>query len=128
VRVAIEKVEGVREVEVTLADGQARIELEPGNRVTVEQIRSLVRDQGFTPKQARLRVRGRIAVSDGEPRLAVTGLDRKYALLAPAGAQGRMAELRRLAGREVEVEAELPEAAAEGSPPALIALAARARD
>jgi copper chaperone CopZ len=58
VRVAIEKIEGVVSVEVTLKRGHAEVQLKPGNRVRIEQLWEAVRKQGLTPKETEVVVRG----------------------------------------------------------------------
>ncbi len=58
VRVAIQKIEGVASVEVTLKRGHAEVQLKPGNRVRIEQLWEAVRKQGLTPKETEVVVRG----------------------------------------------------------------------
>src|ERR1043166_8611851 len=58
VSVAIQKVDGVASVEVTLKRGHAEVQLKPGNRVRVEQLWEAVRKQGLTPKDTAVVIRG----------------------------------------------------------------------
>src|SRR5258706_5034037 len=58
VSVAIQKIEGVASVEVTLKRGHAEVQLKPGNRVRIEQLWEAVRKQGLTPKETQVLVRG----------------------------------------------------------------------
>lgn len=106
--VAIKKVEGVVSVKVSLNQGRADVTLAPGNKVTVERLRSAVRDNGFTPKDARVKLRGRLVERAGRPALEVTGSGVVYAL---AAAEGRsLAELVKDGlGKEVLVEGRVPE-------------------
>lgn len=46
-RVAVQKLEGVEEVEVSLNEGYAEIALAPRSGVTVEGVRRVIRDNGF---------------------------------------------------------------------------------
>lgn len=63
-RVAVEKIPGVDSVEVSLNEGYADIALAGTNAVTVEQVRSAIRKNGFSPRETRLRVRGTVARRD----------------------------------------------------------------
>lgn len=74
VRVALHNIPGVDSVHVSLNDGYAQIVLAPDNQVTVERVRAVIRDNGFTPREARVVVRGR-----------VTHRDRLLVLETPAG-------------------------------------------
>jgi copper chaperone CopZ len=75
VSVAIKKVEGVQKVEVSLNDGAADIQLKPGNKLTVDQLREIVRKNGFTAKDAVVTVAGKLIERNGKPALHVTGPD-----------------------------------------------------
>lgn len=59
-RVALQKIDGVTTVAVSLNEGYAEIALAPANAVTVEQVRETIRANGFTPREARVRVRGTV--------------------------------------------------------------------
>ncbi|HUG95143.1 MAG TPA: heavy-metal-associated domain-containing protein [Pleomorphomonadaceae bacterium] len=93
VRVAIKKVQGVDNVDVSLNHGLAEVTFKPGNRATVEQVREIVRRNGFTPKGAEVRVAGRVARQDGRSVLAVTGTDVVYTLAEHPEAKGKLSEL-----------------------------------
>jgi copper chaperone CopZ len=58
VRTGLEKLEGARKVDVSLEKGSARIELQPGNKVTLEQIQTIVKKNGFSPRSAHLKLSG----------------------------------------------------------------------
>ena len=60
------KVEGVTHVEVSLKQGQTRLELQPENKVTVEQLRTIIKNNGFVSKEAHIIARGRIIDSTFE--------------------------------------------------------------
>lgn len=108
--VAVEKLEGVASVRVSLEEGLAAVALEPGNALEPERIRELVRDEGFTPKEAEVRVRGRLVAKDGALAIAVTGLDREYRLVEHSGAPGRLDALAGVAeGTPFSVSGIVPE-------------------
>lgn len=71
-------------MDVSLNEGLAKIQLEPGNTVTVDQLRKLVENNGFTPKEAHVAVGGKVTSRADTLHLEVSGLDRSYQLsLAP---------------------------------------------
>jgi copper chaperone CopZ len=108
--VAIKKIEGVDTVKVSLNQGLAEITFKPGNRATLEQVREIVRRNGFTPKAADIRVAGTIVRHAGKPALAVTGTDIVYRLAEHPDAKGRVTELNRSAGDQaVVVAGQVPE-------------------
>ena len=93
--VAIKKVEGVEDVNVSLNEGHANIKLKPGNKVTVEQVREIVRKNGFTPKDTTAKVAGTIIERNRSPAMQVDGLN-SVMLLA-----GHEKEVSALMGKKV---------------------------
>ena len=71
--VAVKKIPGVESVKVSLNEGRAVIVLKPGNSVRLEQIRTVINEQGFTPKDAKIKVIGDLTEADGHLRLKVSG-------------------------------------------------------
>jgi copper chaperone CopZ len=61
VRVAVQKVEGVESVQLSLERAVAEIRLKPNNRVTLDQFRRIVKGNGFEPREAKV-------VAAGAPR------------------------------------------------------------
>ncbi len=111
----MKKVRGVESVDVSLNKGEALIRLKPGNTVTVEQIRQVVIDNGFTPKDSDVEVAGTVIERNGKPALAVTGLDLVYLLEDDRGGRGKAEELWRHArGKEVLVKGHLPQTSIKG--------------
>jgi copper chaperone CopZ len=103
VSVAIKKVEGIDDVNVSLNEGNASIKLKPGNTVTVEQVREIVRKNGFTPKDATAKVAGTIIERDGKAALQVNGSDSVMLLT------GHERELAGLKGKKVLASVTFPE-------------------
>jgi hypothetical protein len=62
--VAIRKIDGVHTVEVSLNHGLAVITFQPENQVGIRRVRDVIRSNGFTPKDAEVRIRGRIVERD----------------------------------------------------------------
>lgn len=117
--VAIQRIEGVASVKVSLNEGWADVKLEPGNKVTVGKLRSAVSDNGFTPKDARVKLRGRLVEREGRPVLEVTGSGVVYRLSVQAGRS--VADLVKDAfGKDVVVEGRVPETATRAVEPATL--------
>jgi len=93
VRVAIRRMEGVDSVRVSLNEGFARIAFAAGNRVTVEQVREAIRRNGFSPRESRVRVRGRLVRSGDSLALAVPGTAMRFPLVVPAGLRAELASV-----------------------------------
>ena len=72
-RVAIRKLQGVESVEVSLDRGVASIQLGRGNRVTLQQLRQLVKHSGFASRETAVTVIGELQQDESGPALSVTG-------------------------------------------------------
>lgn len=116
--VALRKIEGVETVTVSLNEGVADIKLEPGNTLDPETIRKVVRDNGFTPKAAEVRVTGRVTRAGGKWTLAVTGLPVVYELREHPDTNGKLAELEQITSTEVTLSGQLTESDDEPAPDA----------
>jgi copper chaperone CopZ len=92
VRVAVRKVDGVESVEVSLERASADIRLRPANRVTMAQLRQIIKNNGFSAKDASVTVAGALVERGGKPALSVTGLDAVWLLTSP-GAENNGAYL-----------------------------------
>lgn len=71
--VAFKKLDGVRGAEVSLEAGTVALELAPGNRVTLEQVRNVIRRNGFTPHEATVEAGGKVVERPGGFALEVGG-------------------------------------------------------
>jgi copper chaperone CopZ len=80
VRGALKKIPAVDSVDVSLNKGLATVKLKPGNAVKPEQFWKAVHDNGFTPKDTRVVVRGEILGS----RLQVTESKQIFEIIADA--------------------------------------------
>lgn len=97
-RVVVKKIDGVRDVKVSLEKGVATIAFAPVNRVKVEQIWEAVRSNGFTPRSAELRARGTLRQLGDTVALTVTGSDQVFVLTADSASRDALAALRRQPG------------------------------
>ena len=107
-RVAVRKLDGVESVEVSLERAQASIRLRPGNRVTLAQLRQLVKNNAFNSREAAVTVIGELKQDANGPVLAVTGTDVVLAILLdsarPAAFRDVQERSRSGAGAQVTLE------------------------
>ena len=106
---AIQKVDGVESVNVSLNEGFAEVKLKTGNKVTIEQLREIVRKSGFTAKESTVTVEGKLVELKGKP-----------ALDAGAGAilhlTGDVAQVSGKTGQHVVVSGVVPETGKKNEP------------
>lgn len=112
--VAIKKVEGVQDVKVSLNDGTVAVKLKDGNEVTIEEVRDIIRKNGFTPKEAQVKVLGKVSERDGKPELRVTGLDAVFLL------RGDTSKVKEMLGEDVLVAGQVPETTDHNAPATLL--------
>ena len=55
------KVEGVQDVRVNLKDGLTVLDLRPENKVTLAQLRTVIRNNGFVSKDVQVTARGSVS-------------------------------------------------------------------
>ncbi len=111
----MKKVPGVESVDVSLNKGEAFLRLKPRNSVTIEEIRQVVIDSGFTPKGADAEVLGTIVERHGKRMLAVAGSDLIYLLVEHPRAKGRVdAMWKKARGQDVVIRGHLPETTTKG--------------
>jgi copper chaperone CopZ len=78
VRVAIRKLEGVESVDVSLEKASADIRLRSDNRITLGQLRQIVKSNGFSAKDASVTALGTLSERAGQILLTVSGADSTY--------------------------------------------------
>lgn len=100
-RVAIDKIEGVTSTTVSLNEGMTTVQLAPSNQVRIEQIREVIRANGFTPKEADVRVTGVLVHRADNVALAVPGADELFLLWAPPSAADQLSALRKFAPNQL---------------------------
>jgi copper chaperone CopZ len=69
VSVAIKKLDGVASVEVSLERASADIRLKPDNKITLPQLRQIIKKNGYPTKDAQVTARGQIVDQKGTPML-----------------------------------------------------------
>jgi hypothetical protein len=98
----MKKMEGVEAVEARLNEGKAVLKLKPGNAIQFEQVIKVIRDKAFTPKEARVSVRGEVVSSGTKLQLKVSGTNEVYDLT------GGTAEIKNNIGKTLFVEGVIP--------------------
>jgi hypothetical protein len=93
--VVVGKIEGVQSVTVSLKEGVATIQFAPANRVTLARVRGAIRSNGFTAREAEVRVAGTLVHRGDTLALVVPGTDETFVLQDAPGSSGVVAELRR---------------------------------
>lgn len=104
-RVAVQDLPGVTGAEVSLKDGLVVIDLEPENDVAIADVRKAIRDQGFSPRAADVRVAGRLEARGGGLALRVPGPGSVYGVTAP---EEMIARLRAEIGEEIVLSGTVP--------------------
>ena len=93
--VALRKVDGIASVNVTLKRGVAHITLEPGNSVSLPQLRRIIKDAGYTSGEAAVTVRGNLTRRTGGLLLEVTGTATTLQVVADPNSSDVVAALER---------------------------------
>ena len=73
----MQKVDGVQSVQVSLKAGLTVLELRPDNKVTLAQLRTVIKNNGFVSKDAQVTARGSVAAAG----FTVTGTGEQLPLL-----------------------------------------------
>ena len=76
--VALEKIDGVASVTVTLNDGRARLTLKPGNKVTLAEVRKVIEKNGFTPRAAAIVAEAEAVAGNDGTAIRVTGTNETF--------------------------------------------------
>ena len=74
VRVAVQKVEGVESVELSLERAEADIRLRAGNTVSLDRFRQIAKGNGFEPKEAKVTALGTPRDAGGKLAFEVSGV------------------------------------------------------
>lgn len=95
---------GVDSVQLSLNEGLARILLKPGNQLRLAQLREIVANSGFTPREARVTVIGQVVLNDGETLLRVAKTGEMFDLSIASKASKTEDELKKEAGKNLLIE------------------------
>lgn len=116
VRVAVQKLEGVTRAVVSLEEGRVTVDLDRDNDITLAAIRNAIRNQGFSPRAADVRVSGRLEGSGDSLVLRMPGSTPPYAVVATGEVIER---LRAAIGRSVVLSGTVPGDEDAGDPTAI---------
>lgn len=114
--VSIRKIEGVESVQVSLKNGTARITLKAGNSVTLQQLRELVRRNGFTPRQAAITAHVDVVGKGSQLEVKIAGVNDIFQVESAPSATTARADLRLHAGQRVVIEGVVPAPVEEQAP------------
>ena len=77
----LSQIAGVTDVKVSLNDAKAVLELAPENEVTLQEIRRVIRNGGFNPRQARVEAVGELKLDEeNDQRLLVLESGERFVL------------------------------------------------
>jgi copper chaperone CopZ len=82
VHVALKKMPGVESVDVSLNKGLATVRLRAGNTLSVQQFWQTIHQNGYTPKNTAVSVRGELVNAKGQMKLKITGTNEVLDLVA----------------------------------------------
>lgn len=106
--VALQKIDGVDSVKVTLNDGKATVTFKPLNKVTLAQIRAAIEKNGFTPKAATISATADVvADAGGQPQLRVSGTNEAFPVSSGTGEAART-DLKKQVGKRVLIQGVVP--------------------
>ena len=105
-RVALEKVDGVETVSVTLKRGVAHITLKEGNTVTLAGLRRIIKEAGYPSRDATVVVVGTVRGERARLTLEVSGTKEVFDLGAGEGRS--LADVERRVDRSVELTGTIP--------------------
>ena len=86
IRVAVQKMEGVDSVQISLERAQADVRLRPENRVVLDDFRRIVKANGFEPREAVVTVVGSAREAQGKLQLDVAGTAQSLVVSAKSDA------------------------------------------
>lgn len=102
--VALQKIDGVDTVKVTLNDGKATVTLKPLNKVTLAQVRIVIEKNGFTPKTATVSAEAEVVAGpSGQPQLRLSGTNETFSVSSGTGDTVRT-DLKKHVGTRVLVQ------------------------
>lgn len=102
----LKRLSGVTDVRVSLNEGVAVVALAPDSTTSIESIRKVIRENGFTPKAAQVVVTGKLIQADGRTWLEASGLPR-YQITGVT--KDIEAALGARSSGSVQIEGEVPE-------------------
>ena len=87
-RVAVERLDGVESAEVSLNEGRVRVRFAPSTQVSIAELRTTIRNQGFSPQEATLTVSARMERRSGTLVAIIPGAGASYIVEGSAIGEG----------------------------------------
>jgi len=100
----MKKIAGVESVTVSLNQGITNIQLQPGNAVRIEQILRTVTNNGFTPKEARVRAIGKVISAEGKLKFQVAETGQSFDVIFDSLARDVRDAARKEIGRTIVID------------------------
>jgi copper chaperone CopZ len=123
VRVAIDKIEGVTSTTVSVNEGMTTEQFASSNSVRIEQIREVIRSNGFTPKEADVRVAGLLVHRGDTLALAIPGAEELFPLQDYPGVSGQLSVLRQFRPNErITITGQVPASQGRSAKPSRVLL------
>ena len=101
---SLKKIRGVEKAEVNAGENSVKLTLAAENKVTLERVRDQIKGAGFTPRDAKVVVRGKPITGDGKWQFTIEGPNQTYLLTTADDAL--LAKLQR--GGSITVEGVCP--------------------
>lgn len=90
---AVKKLDGVESVDVSLEQGSVDTSLKADNKITLPQLRRIIRSNGNETKDAKIAGRARVVDRDGTPVLDLLNGDAMEVESAPKAAPGSIVDI-----------------------------------
>jgi len=94
-------------VKVSLNQGRASIALRPGNAITLDQATQVVKDKGFTPREARVSARGELVETGARLQFKLLNTNQVYDVVDAQAAKSR-SEVQENIGKPLILEGIIP--------------------
>ena len=104
VKVAVQKVQGVESVQLSLERAEADIRLKPENQVSLDHFRRIVKGNGFEPREAKVSASGVVRNAGGKLTFEVPGTAVPLAISSDGSAPAAYKQLESSAARGTPVE------------------------
>ena len=85
----MQKVDGVREVKISLKEGVTVLDLKPANRVTLARLREVIKNNGFVSKEAVIVAYGTATTNAGTTVFEVAGTGERLAITGSITSAGQ---------------------------------------
>jgi len=124
VKLKLRRIRGVLAATFKGSEGVASMQLAPANKVTVDQVRDVLKGIGFTPENARVEAHGELSSEEGHWLLKLSGSGELLELRLPAH-PGILNQVRQRTGTNVVIDGDVIARKAPSDPEILTVAAVR---